>query len=414
MKNDTKVVVTGMGVITPIGNTIEEFWDNLRNGRGGVDHITRFDTSGFPVRIAAEVKGFQAKDYMDQGDARRMDPFCQYAVAAAKMAIEDSALRLDEEDRDRVGVIVGSGIGGILSFEEQHSLLLKRGPRRISPLFIPMLISDIAAGHISMIHGLRGPNYSVASACATGGHAIGAAMRTIQNGEADVVVAGGTEAVISPMAVGGFAAMRALSVRNDEPEKASRPFDKERDGFIVGEGAGIVVLESEPHAKKRGARIHAEMIGLGFTADAHHITAPAPEGAGAQKAMRLAIDDAGIQPEEVDYINAHGTSTEYNDKIETVAIKKVFGDYAYKLAISSTKSMTGHLLGAAGSVEVIVSILAVQHDTIPPTINYEYPDPECDLNYIPNTAEKRSVNLALSNTFGFGGHNASLIIKRYK
>lgn len=408
-----RVVVTGMGVISPVGNTLDSFWNNLLAGIGGVGIITRFDTTEYSVKIAAEVKDFHPEDYMDKRECRRMDLFTQFAIASSQQALTQANLINGSIDKDRIGVIVGSGIGGLITIEEQHTTLLSKGPKRISPLFIPMLIADIAAGYISIMHGFTGPNYATTSACATSSHAIGDAFKLIQSGEADVMVAGGAEAVISPLGIGGFAAMKALSTRNDDPAHASRPFDARRDGFVVGEGSGIVILEELEHARNRGAKIFAEMSGVGFTADAYHITAPEPEGRGAQTAIRIALRESGFQPEDIGYINAHGTSTEYNDKTETLAIKKVFGEHAKKLAVSSTKSMTGHLLGATGGVEFIATVLAVHTDTIPPTINYEYPDPECDLDYVPN--QKRSIPLqaALSNTFGFGGHNACLAVKKY-
>ncbi len=404
-----------MGAITPIGNNVDTFWKSLLAGKGGVGLITRFDTTDYSVKIAAEVKDYNPEDYIDKKECRRMDIYTRYAITAAEEAIRHAGIAENGSvDKDRVGVIVGSGIGGLHTIEEQHAVLLSRGPRRISPFFIPMLIADIASGYISIMHGFTGPNFAVVSACATASHAIGEAFRHIRYGDADVMVTGGSEAVVLPLGVGGFAAMKALSTRNDEPERASRPFDAERDGFVVGEGAGIVVLEELEHAKKRGARIIAELSGIGFTADAHHLTAPAPEGKGAQTAMRLACKDGGIDLDEVDYINAHGTSTEYNDKTETEAIKKVFGERAYSIPVSSTKSMTGHLLGAAGGVELIATALAVSEDRLPPTINYEYRDPDCDLDYVPNTSRDAVIRVALSNTFGFGGHNACVAVKKIK
>ncbi len=414
---DTKrrrVVVTGMGAVTPIGLTIEEYWNNSIAGKSGVGIITRFDAAKYDTKIAAELKGFNPLNYLERKEANRMDPFSQYGMASAEMAMKDSGLDLEKIDRERAGVIFGSGIGGMLTWHQQMQIYYETGgPQRISPFFVPMMIADIAAGHISMRYKLKGPNYATTSACATSSHAIGDAFMHIQRGDADIMIAGGSEAAITPLGVGGFNAMKALSTRNDEPEKASRPFDAKRDGFIMGEGGGVLVLEELEHALRRDARIYAELGGIGFTADAHHITAPAPGGEGAVRSMRLALKDAGIEPTEIDYLNAHGTSTEYNDKTETTAIKTVFGDYARKLSISSTKSMTGHLLGAAGAIEAVITILSIVHGAIPPTINYEFPDPECDLNYVPNVAIKKPVRVAISNTFGFGGHNASILFRKY-
>ena len=409
-----RVVVTGMGAVTPIGNSIPEFYDSLENGKNGIGPITRFDTSEFKCRIAGEVKEFSPEDRIEKKDIRRMDLFTQYALYAADMAIEDAGLKdNDDINKERVGVIVGSGIGGILTFEKQTAVLNEKGVRKVSPFFITMLIADISPGRISIAHGFKGPNYAVTSACATANHAIGDSFRQIQYGSADVMIAGGSEATVSTLAVAGFMNMQALSRRNDEPEKASRPFDLERNGFILAEGGGIIVLEELEHAKARGARIYAEIGGLGNTGDAYHITAPAPGGEGAVRAINIALEDAGIKPEEVDYINAHGTSTQFNDKNETAAIKTVFGKHAYKLSVSSTKSMTGHLLGAAGAVEAIACIFAINKSLIPPTINYEFPDPECDLDYTPNKAAAKEVNIAISNTFGFGGHNSVILFKKY-
>jgi len=409
-----RVVITGMGAITPVGLNISEFWDGLAGGRSGIGEITKFDTSEYATKIAGEVTGYKPEDHFDRREARRLDNFAQYAIVAAREAIKHSELDLEKEDRDRIGVIVGSGIGGMSSFETEMTKLITQGPRRISPFFIPQMISDIAAGHISMEFNLKGPNYATVSACATSGHAVGVGVQTIQRGDADVIVCGGSEAAITPMGIGGFNSMKSLSTNNDNPAGASRPFDLNRDGFVMGEGAGIVILESYEHAVKRNAPILAELAGLGFTADAYHLTAPAPGGEGAVRAMRACIEDAGLKPEEIDYINAHGTSTPYNDKNETAAIKAVFGEHAENIAISSTKSMTGHLLGAAGGVELIVSVLAIINRKIPPTINYETPDPECDLNYTPNTAVDREIRAAVSNTFGFGGHNACISVKRFE
>ena len=409
-----KVVVTGMGLVSPIGLNLDDYWKNLLNGKSGVAPITKFDTTDFKTKFAAELKGFDPEDYMDRRDARYMDPFCHYAVVAADMAIKDAGLEEEKLDLDRIGVIVGSGIGGMCIFENQVEVILKHGPRRITPFFVPIMIIDIASGHISMRHNFKGPNFATVSACATASHAIGTAVDNIRLGRADAMVCGGSESPITKAGIGGFNAMRAISTRNDEPEKASRPFDKDRDGFIVGEGSGILILESEEYAKARGARIYAEITGVGFTADAYHITAPAPGGEGAVRAMKMALDEAGIAPEEVDYINAHGTSTLLNDKNETEAIKTLFGEHAYKLKVSSTKSMIGHLLGAAGGVESIATIMSVIEDRIHPTINYDTPDPDCDLDYVPNKAIKHTTNHALCNTFGFGGHNASLLFSKYQ
>ncbi len=409
-----RVVITGMGAITPIGNSVKEFWDSLLKGESGANSITKFDAADHATKFAAEVKNFNPEGIIEAREIKRIDEFAQYAIVATHEAVIDSGIDFEKEDMERIGTIIGSGIGGIQSFEREHEKYLNAGPRRVSPFFIPQMIIDIASGLVSIKYNLRGPNYSVVSACATASHAIGDAFKIIQRGDADVMITGGAEAAICPMGVAGFNSLKALSTRNDEPGKASRPFDKNRDGFVIGEGAGIIILEDLDHAKKRGAKIYGELIGLGFTADAHHITAPAPGGEGAVRAMRLCLKDAGLNPEDVDYINAHGTSTPYNDKTETEAIKTVFGPLADKLNISSTKSMTGHLLGAAGGVEIIASTLAVQHGIIPPTINYEEPDPECDLNYTPNQPVERKINAAISNTFGFGGHNAVLAVSALK
>jgi 3-oxoacyl-[acyl-carrier-protein] synthase II len=408
-----RVVITGVGVISPIGNDRSTFWNNLIAGKSGVGPITQFDPSDYPVRIAAEVKDFDPLDFLDRKEARRMDRFVQFAVAASRMALEDARLDMSKEDPDRVGVYIGSGIGGLATWEEQHKILLERGPRRVSPFLIPMMIANMASGQVSIATGAKGPNSSAISACATGTHSIGDAFKIIQRGDADVMIAGGAEATIRPLAFAGFCAAQALSRRNEEPEKASRPFDRERDGFVMGEGAGILILESLDHALKRGAPIIAEVAGYGMTGDAYHLTQPAPEGEGAARAMLRAIRDAGLKPEEIDYINAHGTSTEYNDKFETMAIKKVFGEHAYKLAVSSNKSMIGHLLGAAGGVEAIATALTLKEQVIPPTINYEHPDPDCDLDYVPNEARRTRVRAALSNSLGFGGHNATLAFKAF-
>jgi len=409
-----RVVVTGLGAVTPIGNTVEELWEGLVTGRNGVDKITLFDTKDHVTKFAAEVKNFDPANYMDKKDARRNDRFAQLAIAAARQAIEDAKLDTKVLDPNRIGCIIGSGIGGFTTFEEQFETFLQKGPQRVSPFFIPMMIIDIAAGQVAIMFNLKGPNYSTVSACATGSHAIGDAFMLIQRGDADAMVCGGTEAGICRMGVAGFNALKALSTRNDDFKHASRPFDKMRDGFVMGEGAGIVVLEELEHALQRDAKIYGELSGIGYTDDAYHITAPAEGGEGAARAMQIALRDAGLKPEDIQYINAHGTSTEYNDKNETAAIKTVFGEHAKKLFVSSTKSMTGHLLGAAGGVEFIASTLAIQKSIVPPTINYEVPDPECDLNYVPNKAVETKVNAAISNTFGFGGHNTCLAVKRYE
>lgn len=403
-----------MGVVSPVGNGVRNFWDALCSGKSGIRSVSKFDSDGYQVRIGGEVRDLHPEEYLEKKELNRLDDFTVYALVAAQEALEDAGLSDGIPDMDRFGVIAGSGVGGIATMEEQNRRLVKRGPRGVSPYFIPMYIADIAPGHISMKWGMKGPNYSVVSACSSASHAIGDALRLIQYGDADVMLAGGSEAAVTPLAYAGFINMRALSKRNDQPEKASRPFDADRDGFVLGEGAGLLVLESSDHALARGATIYGELAGYGATADAYHVTAPAPKGEGAARAMGRAIWDAGIRPEQVDYINAHGTSTPYNDKTETEAIKTVFGDAANRVRISSTKSMTGHLLGASGGIEAIATILAINHGTIPPTINYETPDPECDLNYTPNEAAPAEVNLAMSNTFGFGGHNAVLVIKRWE
>jgi len=409
-----RVVVTGMGAVTPVGNSVAATWESLVAGRSGVAAITKFDATAFPVRIAGEVKGFNPGDFMDRKEVKRSDWYTQYSVAAAAMAMADAGLtELPGIDPDRIGVVIGSGIGGLKSFEEQHDVYRELGPSKISPFFIPMFISDIAAGIVSMRFGAKGPNYATVSACATSAHAIGDAFRIIQYGDADVMITGGAEATVTPMAIGGFANMKALSERNADPERASRPFDADRDGFVMGEGAGIVLLEELEHARARGATIHGEIVGYGATGDAYHLTAPAPDGEGAQRAMKRALRDAGLVPADVQYINAHGTSTPANDLNETRAIKAVFGDAAAGVNVSSTKSSTGHMLGAAGAVEFIVGILSAREGVIPPTINYEHPDPDLDLNYTPNHAVRRDVRVVLSNSFGFGGHNVTLAIRRY-
>ena len=410
-----RVVVTGMGAITPVGNDVATTWRALLEGKSGAAPITHFDASNFPVRFACEVKDFDPLTYMDRKEAKRADQFTQYAVGAATQAMKDAGLaEQNGMDPDRIGVIVGSGIGGLKSFEEQHDVYRQRGPGKISPFFIPMFISDIAAGIVSMQFNAKGPNYATVSACATSAHAIGDAFRTIQYGDADVMITGGAEATVTPMAIGGFANMKALSERNDSPETASRPFDATRDGFVMGEGSGMVILEELEHALARGARIYAEVVGYGATGDAYHLTAPAPNGEGAQRAMKRALKDANLRPEDIQYINAHGTSTPANDLNETLAIKAVFGDTIRNINVSSTKSATGHMLGAAGAVEFVVSTLTVVEGKIPPTINYETPDPECDLDYTPNKAVEREVNAVISNSFGFGGHNTTLAVKRFE
>jgi 3-oxoacyl-[acyl-carrier-protein] synthase II len=409
-----RVVITGIGAVTPIGIGKDAFWNALIEGKSGVGPITRFDVSEYTTKIAGEVSDFVVTDFIDKKEAKRMDRSTQYAVAASKLAIDDAKLDLEAEDRERIGVIIGTGIGGMEALYDQYKVLFAKGPSRISPFLVPMMIGNMASGMTSIQFGLQGPSSCVVTACATGTNSIGDAARAIKYGDADVMLAGGTEAPISPAALAGFGSMKALSTRNDEPERASRPFDKDRDGFVMGEGAGVIVLESLEHALARGAHIYAELAGYAYNSDAYHITAPAPGGVMAAKAMRQALKDGGIEPNEVDYINAHGTSTGLNDKNETMAIKEVFGDHAYELAVSSIKSMTGHLLGAAGGVECIAAAMAIDQGIIPPTINYETPDEGLDLNYVPNVAEKREVRVALSNSLGFGGHNATLALKKYE
>lgn len=409
-----RVVVTGLGPVTSIGIGKEEYWDSLIEGRSGISHITNFDTEGYTTTIGSEVKNFDPEKYIDKKEAKRMDRFAQFAIAGTQLALEDSGLDLDSIDKRRAGVILGSGVGGIETLEREHTKLMERGAKRVSPFFIPMMISNMGPGQITMYYGFKGPSFTITTACASGNHAIGESFRMIQRGDADIIVTGGSEAAVSPISVAGFCSMKALSKRNDEPEKASRPFDKDRDGFVIGEGAGILILEELEHALNRNAHIYGEIIGYSATSDAYHVTAPDPEAEGATMAMRLAIEDGGIDYELVDYINAHGTSTYYNDKLETMAIKKAFKDHAYKLKISSTKSMTGHLLGAAGGIEAIATILTIERGIIPPTINLETPDPECDLDYTPNEACTMDVNYALSNSLGFGGHNGTILFKKYK
>jgi len=412
--NKKRVVITGIGVISPIGIGKDNFFTSLKEGQSGVDIITKFDTEGLSAKIAAEVKAFDPVEFIDKKEAKRMDRYTQFAVAASKMAVDDASLDLNAIDEDRFGVCIGSGIGGLETLENQYKVMMEKGPGRVSPFFIPMMISNIGAGYISMTFNAKGPNMTVVTACASATNAIGEAFKIIQRDDADIMITGGTEASITPMAIAGFCSMKALSERNEEPKRASRPFDKDRDGFVMGEGAGILILEDLEHALRRGARIYGEVAGYGSTADAYHITAPAPEGEGAYKAMKKAVQDAGINPDKIDYINAHGTSTELNDKFETMAIKRLMGDNAYKVLISSTKSMTGHLLGAAGGVEAIVCLMAINEGVIPPTINYEAKDENCDLNYVPNKAVTAEINYAMSNSLGFGGHNASVILKKYE
>ena len=409
-----RVVITGVGAVTPVGNTADEFWAALVAGRSGIGPITRFDTTGYATRIAGELKGFDSLKYIDKKDDRKFDLFLKYAVACAVMAVEDAGIKTDRVDATRFGVLVGSGIGGIETLLDSYETLRTKGPDRVSPFFVPMIIVNMASGVISMRFGAKGPNSSIVTACATGNHAIGDAMKIIERGDADVMIAGGSEAIIIPLTIAGFCQMKAMSTRNDDPTRASRPFDAERDGFVCGEGGGLVVLESLEHARKRDARIYAEVVGYGMTGDAYHMTPPDPEGDGAARAMAAALRDAAIEPSAVGYINAHGTSTPYNDKFETIAIKRVFGDHAKKLAVSSTKSMTGHLLGAAGGIEAIATAFALHHGVLPPTMNYEKPDPDCDLDYIPNQARKQDVEVALSNAFGFGGTNATLAFRKYR
>ncbi|MDR2017716.1 MAG: beta-ketoacyl-ACP synthase II [Syntrophobacterales bacterium] len=409
-----RVVVTGVGLVTPLGSANESVWNRILKGESGVSTITRFDTSRFDTKIAGEIKDFSPEDHISHKEIKKMDLFIQYVLVAARAAIGDAKLDMKSEDATRVGVVVGTGLGGLPTLEKYHTILLERGPSRISPFFIPMLIANEAPGHIAIEHGIKGPNLCVVTACATGAHSIGDAFRIIQYGDADVMVAGGTEANITPLTVGGFNAMKALSRRNDEPAKASRPFERDRDGFVVAEGAGVLVLEELEHAVKRGAKIYAELAGYGYNGDAYHITAPHPDGEGFVRCMKMALKDAAASVEDVDYINAHGTSTDMNDQIETMAIKEVFKDFAYRIPVSSTKSMTGHLLGAAGAVEGVFTVLAIRDQVCPPTINYENPDPKCDLDYVPNMARSHKIELAMSNSFGFGGTNCTLVFRRFK
>ncbi len=409
-----RVVVTGLGIVSPLGTGLEKSWAGAIEGRSGIREITRFDATGFPVRIAGEVPDFEPVDRIEKKEVKKMDLFIQYAVAAGMMAFEDSGLVVTEENAERVGVYIGAGIGGLPAIEYWYDVLKEKGPDRITPFFIPMVIINLASGQVSIKTGAKGPNSCAVTACATGTHSIGDAFRLIRSGEADAMIAGGTESTITPLCVAGFNAMKALSTRNDSPATASRPFDKERNGFVIGEGAGVLVLEEMEIAKKRGARIYAEIVGYGMNSDAHHMTTPAPGGEGAARCMNLALKSAGLAPQDVDYINAHGTSTYYNDLYETMAIKSVFKEHAAKLAVSSTKGMTGHLLGAAGGIEAVFTVKAIEQGIIPPTINYETPDPECDLDYVPNTAREARINIAISNSFGFGGTNAVLAFKRFK
>ncbi len=408
-----KVVVTGVGAVTPLGIGVGPTWEAVLSGRSGVTEITRFDTAEFPTKIAAEVKGFRPEDFVDKKEIKRMDPVIQIGMAAAHLAMEDSGLAIGEENAPRVGVYVGSGLGGLSTLEYYHKAYLEGGARKISPFFIPMLISNLAAGHIAMKYGATGPNITTTTACSASSHAIGEGFEAIRRGVCDAVIAGGTEATITPMGLGGFCAMKALSTRNGDPSSASRPFDKERDGFVMGEGSAILVFEEAESAKRRGAKIYAELCGYGASADAYHVTAPAPGGEGAVRCMRAALADARVNPEDVDYINAHGTSTPYNDLYETMAIKTVFGDHARKLMVSSTKSMTGHLLGSAGAIESVFSVLSIRDGVAPPTINYTTKDPDCDLDYVPNTARKVGIRRVLSNSFGFGGTNSCLLFGAY-
>jgi 3-oxoacyl-[acyl-carrier-protein] synthase II len=405
--------VTGVGLVSPLGIGTKSNWEALSAGRSGIGPITRFDASQFSARIAGEVKQFDPLQFVEKKDVKKMDVFIQLAIAAAQFAVDDAGLKVSPDIATRVGVFIASGIGGFSTIEREHKALLEGGPRRISPFFIPAAIINLAAGQVSIRFGAKGPNSATCTACSASAHAIGDALEIIRRGRADVMIAGGSESAITPMGVGGFAAMRALSTRNDEPETASRPFDLERDGFIMGEGSGVIILEELEFARRRGAPIYAELVGYGMSADAFHITAPSEDGDGGVRVMTSALDDAGIKPEDVDYINAHGTSTPYNDKLETLAIRRLFGEHAAKLAISSTKSMTGHLLGAAGGLEAGITVLAIKHQLIPPTINYRTPDPECDLDYVPNTARPMAINYALSNSFGFGGTNGALLFKRF-
>jgi len=409
-----RVVVTGIGLVTPLGTGVEKTWEGICQGRSGVDRISRFDASDFPCKIAAEVRDFDPEEYIDKREIKKMDLFIHYALAATKMAIDDAGLKIDPELGEKIGVIVGAGLGGLPSLERYHLLLREGGPKKVSPFFIPMMIANLASGQISIHYGLKGPNSCTVTACAAGAHAIGDSFKIIQRGDAEIMVAGGTESTITPLALAGFTAMRAMTCKNEDPQRACRPFDKYRDGFVIGEGAGILILEELGSALRRKAHIYAELVGYGLSADAYHITMPDPEADGAARCMAKALSDADLEPTDIDYINAHGTSTPLNDKYETLAIKKVFGEHAYRLQVSSTKSMTGHLLGAAGAVEAIFSVLALHEQIVPPTINYEYPDPDCDLDYVPNKSRPARLRAVMSNSFGFGGTNATLIFKRYE
>lgn len=412
---ENRVVVTGLGVVSAVGNDVTAFWNALKNAKGGIGKITSFDPSQFDSQIAGEVKGFDPSFYgLTSKDLKRMDKFVHYAIACSHQAITDAGLDLEKEDRTRIGVLIGSGIGSLHTVEVEHTTYIERGPSKFSPFMIPMLIVNEASGHVAILYGLKGPNSCVATACASGSHAIGDAFKILERGDADVMVAGGTESCITPLGVGGFCALKGLSLRNDEPQKASRPFDNQRDGFVIAEGCGVVILETLEHAKKRKAKIYGEITGYGMSCDAYHITAPDPSGDGAARAMTMAMKDAKINPQDITYINAHGTSTKLNDKIETLAIKLALGLYAKKVAVSSTKSMTGHLLGAAGGVEFVACCLAIEDKVVPPTINYEYPDPDCDLDYVPNVARESQVDVCMSNSLGFGGHNATLIVQKFK
>jgi 3-oxoacyl-[acyl-carrier-protein] synthase II len=408
-----RAVITGMGVVSPVGNHLDEFWNNLIEGKSGIGLLTRFDTADLPTKVAGEVKNFEPTEWINKKESRHMDRFAQFAIAAAKMALQDSGLDLEKVDKERAGAVMGCGIGGVTTFEEQKEVLMSKGSGRVTPFFVPMLISNMAAGHLSIEFGFQGSSMTIVTACASATNAIGEALRIIQRGEADVVLCGGTEAPITSLAFAGFCAAKTMSTEKENPKQACRPFDKRRSGFVMGEGAGVLVLESLEHAEARGAHIYAELAGYGSTSDAYHITTPVPGGAGAARAMRLALKDAGVSVEDVDYINAHGTSTGPNDSTETAAIKTVFGSYAPKLAISSTKSMTGHLMGAAGAIEAIICALSIERGAIPPTTNYGEPDPECDLDYVPNIARKQEVNVAMSNSLGFGGHNATIVLKKF-
>jgi 3-oxoacyl-[acyl-carrier-protein] synthase II len=408
---ERRVVVTGLGAVTPLGIGVEPTWEGMRTGRSGIASVTLFDASAFSSQVAGEVKAFDPADWIEPREVRHTDRFVQFAIAAATMAVDHARLDFDAIDRDRAGVLIGSGIGGTWTWEDAHRTLLEKGPGRISPFFIPMMIMDIAAGRVAMLFGARGPNTAVVTACATSAHAIGDASEIIRRGAADIMIAGGAEAAVSPLALGGFCAMRALSRRNDDPPAASRPFDRDRDGFVMAEGSGIVVLEDLEHARRRGAPIHGEVIGYGMSADAYHITQPCPDGSGMTRSMEAALRHAGLSPDDIDYVNAHGTATPTGDPAETRALKRVFGDRALQLPCSSTKSVTGHLLGAAGAVELIACLCAIRDHVVPPTINLENPDPECDLDYVPGEARELSVRIAMTNSFGFGGHNATLIVR---